>query len=66
MRESVRIVLQELIGADRYERTPERTNERNGTRPKEVMTKGGTVEVQIPKLGTAARLGDNRSVGPCG
>lgn len=53
MRESVRIVLQELIdaeaiaviGADRYERTPERTNERNGTRPREVMTKGGSVEV---------------------
>lgn len=38
VRESVRIVLQELIdteasaviGADRYERTPERTTERNG------------------------------------
>ena len=62
MRESVRIVLQELvdaeaiavIGADRYERTPERTNERNGTRPREVMTKGGTVEVQIPKLRTGS------------
>lgn len=62
VRESVRIVLQELIdaeaiaviGADRYERTPERTNERNGTRPREVMTKGGTVEVQIPKLRTGS------------
>ena len=58
VRESVRIVLQELIdaeaiavnGADRYERT----NERNGTRPREVMTKGGTVEVQIPKLRTGS------------
>ena len=62
VRESVRIVLQELvdaeaiavIGADRYDRTPERTNERNGTRPREVMTKGGTVEVQIPKLRTGS------------
>ena len=58
VRESVRIVLQELIdteataviGADRYERTPERTTERNGVRLRELMTKGGTVEVGIPKL----------------
>ena len=62
VRESVRLVLQELvdaeaiavIGADRYERTPERTNERNGTRAREVMTKGGTVEVKIPKLRTGS------------
>lgn len=58
VRESVRIVLQELIdaeaiaviGADRYERSPERIAERNGVRSREVMTKGGTVEVKIPKL----------------
>ena len=41
VREAVRLVLQELIeaeataviGAGRYERSPERTTERNGSRP---------------------------------
>ena len=45
VRESVRIVLQELIeseasaviGADRYERTPERVTERNGVRWRELI-----------------------------
>jgi len=58
VRESVRMVLQELIeteaaqviGAGRYERTPERTTERNGSRPKLLTTKGGDVSVAIPKL----------------
>lgn len=56
--ESVRIVLQELIdaeataviGARRYERSPERVTERNGTRIKALTTKGGDVQVKIPKL----------------
>ena len=51
VRESVRLVLQELvdaeviavIGADRYERTPERVTERNGSRPRELMTKAGFI-----------------------
>jgi putative transposase len=38
------------LGAGRYERTEERTNYRNGTRPKTVSTTSGDVEVQIPKL----------------
>lgn len=58
VRESVRIVLHELIdaeaiaviGADRYQRTPDRVAERNGSRSRELITKGGTVEVKIPKL----------------
>ncbi|MFK5647993.1 IS256 family transposase [Ornithinimicrobium sp. LYQ121] len=58
VRESVRMVLQELIeteaaqviGAARYERTPDRTTERNGTRPKLLTTKGGDVTVALPKL----------------
>ena len=62
VRESVRMVLQELIeteaaqviGAARYERTPERTTERNGTRPKLLTTKGGDVSVAIPKLRTGS------------
>ena len=62
VRESVRIVLQELIeaeateaiGAARYERTGTRTTERNGTRPKLLTTKGGDVSVAIPKLRTGS------------
>ena len=58
VRESVRLVLQELIeaeasqviGAARYERSPDRVTERNGSRPRELLTKGGLVEVSIPKL----------------
>ena len=58
VRESVRMVLQELIeteaaqviGAARYERAPGRTTERNGSRPKLLTAKGGDVTVAIPKL----------------
>ena len=58
VRESVRMVLQELIeaeateaiGAGRYERTPGRVTERNGTRPKTLATPAGEVDLQIPKL----------------
>ena len=58
IRESVRVVLQELIeaetaeviGADRYERTESRLNERNGTRPRVLSTKAGDVELRLPKL----------------
>jgi transposase-like protein len=62
VRESVRLVLQELIeveaaqviGASRYERTHDRVTERNGSRPQELMTKAGTVELAIPKLRTGS------------
>lgn len=40
----------QVLGADRYERTAERTNYRNGTRPTTISTTSGDVEVQIPKL----------------
>ena len=58
VRESVRIVMQELveaeaaeqIGAARYERSPERVTERNGSRERLVTTKGGDIELRIPKL----------------
>ncbi len=43
-----------VIGAGRYERTPERTNRRNGTRPKTVATTAGEVELAIPKLRTGS------------
>jgi transposase-like protein len=58
IRESVRLVLQELIeteaveriGAGRYERTETRVTDRNGTRPRLVSTQAGDVQLRIPKL----------------
>ncbi len=58
IRESVRLVLQELIeveaaeeiGAAPYERTDTRTNERNGSRLRLLATQAGDVELAIPKL----------------
>ena len=58
IRDSVRMVLQELIeveateriGAGRYERTDERVTDRNGTRPRLVATQAGDIELRIPKL----------------
>jgi len=58
IRESVRLVCQELIetelsaliGAGPYERTSERSNERNGHRPRVLTTKAGDIELAIPKL----------------
>ncbi|HSU36643.1 MAG TPA: transposase, partial [Propionibacteriaceae bacterium] len=57
-RESVRMVMQELIeaeatehiGAGRYERTDTRTTERNGARDRLLATQAGDVELKIPKL----------------
>jgi transposase-like protein len=58
VRESVRMVMQELIetdaaetiGAGRYERSESRTTQRNGSRPRLVSTQAGDVELAIPKL----------------
>lgn len=58
IRDAVRLVLQELIeaevasviGAGRYERSDERTTERNGHRSRTLSTKAGDIEVGIPKL----------------
>jgi putative transposase len=58
IRESVRMVMQELIeteateriGAGRYERTESRTAERNGARDRLLATQAGDVELRIPKL----------------
>ena len=38
------------IGADRYERTPERSNHRNGNRPRTLDTAAGRLELAIPKF----------------
>ena len=43
-----------VIGAGRYERTPDRTNRRNGKRLKTVATTAGEVELAIPKLRTGS------------
>jgi putative transposase len=58
IRESVRMVLQELIeaeasevvGAARYERTDTQTTERNGSRPRLLSTQAGDIDLRIPKL----------------
>jgi transposase-like protein len=58
VRESVRLVAQELIeheaseaiGAARYERTEARLTHRNGSRTRLLSTKAGDVELRIPKL----------------
>lgn len=58
VRESVRLVLQELIeveaaeviGAGRYERNVDRVTERNGHRPRLLATQAGDIELGIPKL----------------
>jgi putative transposase len=62
IRESVRLVLQELIeveaaqviGAGRYERTATRVTERNGGRERVLSTQAGDVALRIPKLGAGA------------
>jgi len=58
VRTSVEMVLQalidaevtEVIGAEPHERTPARTNQRNGSRARLLSTKAGDVELKIPKL----------------
>jgi transposase-like protein len=58
VREGLALVLQALIeaeaaqqiGAGRYERSAARTTHRNGSRTRLLSTKGGDVELKIPKL----------------
>src|SRR5881275_1333109 len=58
LREIIRWTIQELmeaevaaqIGAGRYERTEERSTQRNGYRPRPWDTRVGTLELHIPKL----------------
>jgi transposase-like protein len=42
--------VRERIGADRYDRTPDRTPYRNGHRPRDWDTRLGTLHLAIPKL----------------
>ena len=41
---------EEVIGAERYERTPERQTYRNGTRERSLETRVGELDLKIPKL----------------
>ncbi len=58
VRRAVEFVFQELIeaeaaariGAERYERTETRTNERNGHRERTLSTKAGDLTLKIPKV----------------
>jgi putative transposase len=58
IRESVRLVMQELIeteasdriGAGRYERSEGRVTDRNGSRSRLLATQAGDVQLRIPKL----------------
>src|SRR3954454_1546081 len=58
LREGVRVLAQELmelelaehVGADRHERTPERSGYRNGYRERAWDTRVGTIELQVPRV----------------
>ena len=61
LREGIRVLSQALmetevaglIGADRHERTPERTGHRNGYRMRTWDTRVGTIELAIRRCGPA-------------
>ena len=46
---AMRIERERFLGADHYERTPERRGYANGIRPKKIDTPAGTVTLQVPK-----------------
>jgi putative transposase len=58
LRESVRLLSQRLmelevseqLGASRYERTPERTGQRNGYRERQWDTRVGSITLQVPRV----------------
>jgi putative transposase len=62
LREMIQTFAEALMGAEAEalcnagyrERTPDRTNSRNGYRPREWDTRVGTVELAVPKLRPAA------------
>jgi putative transposase len=40
----------QYVGAERHERTPERTGQRNGYREREWDTRVGTLELRVPRV----------------
>ena len=53
---AMRIERERFLGAGHYERTPGRRGYANGTKPKRIDTRAGTVNVQVPK--TAGHEGE--------
>ena len=62
LREGVRVLAQalmeaevtELVGAERHERSDERTTYRNGSRTRSWDTRVGTIELEVPKVRTGS------------
>lgn len=58
LRESVRVLAQELmelevtqhVGAERNERTPARTGQRNGTKERQWDTRVGSIDLKVPRV----------------
>jgi transposase-like protein len=58
LREGVRVLAQALmelevsqqVGAERHERTPSRTGQRNGYRARQWDTRVGSIELQVPRV----------------
>jgi transposase-like protein len=50
MQQLIEVEVSEQIGADLYERSPERVNQRNGYRAREWETRVGQIPLRIPKL----------------
>jgi putative transposase len=46
--------LTHVIGAEPWERSPERSAQRNGSRPRTLTTTAGDLELRIPKLRTGS------------
>ena len=46
----IELEAEEQIGAERHERTPQRSNHRNGYRPRTWETRVGEIDLRIPKL----------------
>ena len=58
LREALRVLTQELmeaeveahLGAERYERTPERSGQRNGYRTRDWDTRVGSIGLRVPRV----------------
>ena len=51
LNEAMKLERAEALGAEPYERTPERTGYANGFKPKTIQTRMGAVTVEIPQVG---------------
>ncbi len=51
LNEAMKVERAEVLGADLYERTPERAGYANGFKPKTIQTRMGAITVEIPQVG---------------